>query len=194
MSLIAFDRVGCARGGRVLFEDISFTLAAGEALIVSGPNGVGKSSLMRVAAGLLPPAAGSVTRGGACAFLAEAHALDPERTLAQATGFWAGIDGATGAAVLSALETAGLAHLADVPVRLLSTGQRRRAALVPLIAGGAPLWLLDEPASGLDTASVERLGGIIAAHRAKGGAVLIATHQPIEVPGAAEMVLAGVPA
>lgn len=194
MSGLTFDRVACTRGGRLLFEEVSFAIDGGDALVISGPNGVGKSSLMRIAAGLLTPSAGTVTRGAACAFLAEAHALDPERTLARALGFWARIDGADGDAVAAALDEVGLAHIAEVPVRFLSTGQRRRAALVPLVAGGAPVWLLDEPASGLDVAAVARLGEIIAAHRARGGAVLIATHQPIVLEDAREMALAGVAA
>ncbi|OQW76665.1 MAG: heme ABC exporter, ATP-binding protein CcmA [Proteobacteria bacterium ST_bin13] len=192
MSGLAFDRVACTRGGRLLFENVSFALAGGDALVVSGPNGVGKSSLIRIAAGLLTPSAGTVTGGVARAYLAEAHALDPERTLADALLFWARIDGAGRAEVAAALAEIGLGHIANVPVRLLSTGQRRRAALAPLIAGGAPVWLLDEPASGLDVASVARLGDIIAAHRARGGAVVVATHQPILLPGAREIMLAGV--
>lgn len=184
-----FDRVACMRGGRLLFKDVSFALGSGDALVVSGPNGVGKSSLIRIAAALLTPAAGAVTARMARGYLAEAHALDPERKLVDALGFWAAIDGAGRDAVTKALARVGLAPLADVPVRLLSTGQRRRAALVPLLAGGAPLWLLDEPASGLDVTSVALLGDIIAAHRAGGGAVLVATHQPIALPNAAELVL-----
>ncbi len=194
MSGLAFDCVSCTRGGRLLFEGVSFAIDGGDALIVSGPNGVGKSSLIRIAAGLLAPSAGTVTASVARGFLGEAHALDSERRLADSLSFWARIDGADRRAVDAALDEIGLAHLADVPVRLLSTGQRRRAALAPLIAGGAPVWLLDEPASGLDIASVERLGTIIAAHRARGGAVLIATHQPIAVPGATELVLSGMAA
>ncbi|OYY76692.1 MAG: heme ABC exporter ATP-binding protein CcmA [Sphingomonas sp. 28-62-20] len=192
MSGLAFDQVACTRGGRLLFENVSFALAGGDALVVSGPNGVGKSSLIRIAAGLLTPSAGTVTGGVARAYLAEAHALDPERTLADALLFWARIDGAGRAEVAAALAEIGLAHIANVPVRLLSTGQRRRAALAPLIAGGAPVWLLDEPASGLDVASVARLGDIIGAHRARGGALVVATHQPILLPGAQEIMLAGV--
>lgn len=192
MSGLAFDQVACTRGGRLLFENVSFALAGGDALVVSGPNGVGKSSLIRIAAGLLTPSAGTVTGGVARAYLAEAHALDPGRTLADALLFWARIDGAGRAEVAAALAEIGLAHIANVPVRLLSTGQRRRAALAPLIAGGAPVWLLDEPASGLDVASVARLGDIIGAHRARGGALVVATHQPILLPGAQEIMLAGV--
>ncbi len=191
MTELAFDGVACTRGGRLLFAHVSFALGGGDALIVSGPNGVGKSSLIRIAAGLLSPSSGAVTGSAARAYLAEAHALDPEQTLADALLFWARIDGMGRPQVAAALDEIGLAHIAAVPVRLLSTGQRRRAALAPLIAGGASVWLLDEPASGLDVASVARLGEIIAGHRARGGAVLIATHQPIAVPDAREMTLVG---
>lgn len=195
MTLIGFERVGCVRGGHRLFDDISFALAAGDALIVSGPNGVGKSSLMRVAAGLLRPVAGRVTGAARRALLAEAHALDPELPLADALAFWAMADAvpAPDDAVAAALSLVALSHAASVPVRLLSTGQRRRAALVPLITAKAPVWLLDEPASGLDTAAVDRLAAIVAAHRDGGGAVIVATHQPIALPGATTMVLAAQP-
>lgn len=189
MSGLTFDRVACTRGGRELFRDISFALDGGEALVVSGPNGVGKSSLIRLAAGLLKPSAGSVTRGVAMGYLAETHALDPDRTLIDALSFWVRIDGGSVSELGAALELAGLAPIAQVPVRYLSTGQRRRAALVPLVAGPAPIWLLDEPASGLDVDAVKLLAEIIARHRAKGGAVLVATHQPIAMPDARSLAL-----
>jgi heme exporter protein A len=185
MSLLAFREVACARGGRLLFEGLSFALGPGEACLVIGPNGVGKSSLVRVAAGLLDPAAGLV----ACAdraLLGEHSALDPELPLAKALGFWAALDGGV---VAPALEAVGLAALAEVPVRFLSTGQRRRAAIARVVASGAKVWLLDEPANGLDAASVTMLEGLIAAHRASGGAALVATHLPIAVPDAQEIAL-----
>lgn len=186
MTLLAFRDVSCMRGGRMLFEGLSFALGAGEALLVSGPNGVGKSSLVRVAAGLLAPVAGVVEGDAARALLAEQAALDPELTLGRALGFWAGLDGG---AVTPALEAVGLGGLAMVPVRFLSTGQRRRAAIARVLASEAKVWLLDEPANGLDVASVAMLEGLIAAHRANGGAVLVATHLPIGLPGAVEIAL-----
>lgn len=167
----------------MLFADLSFDLGPGDALLVQGPNGVGKSTLVRIAAGLLPPAAGSVTRGGAVALLSEAAALDPQLPLVKALGFWAGLDGAR-AGVAAALAVMGIEALADVPVRMLSTGQRRRAAIARVIAGGAPLWLLDEPANGLDAASLERLEAAIVVQRAAGGAVLVASHVPVALPSA----------
>jgi heme exporter protein A len=189
MSGLAFDAVTCTRGGRTLFRNVSFSLDGGDAMIVAGPNGIGKSSLIRLAAGLLSPSSGRVESKVAIAYLGEAHALDPERRLIDALMFWARIDGGDRPGMLAALHEVGLAAIADIPVRFLSTGQRRRAAMAPLIAGPAPLWLLDEPASGLDVASVDRLGEIIARHRARGGAVLLATHQPIALPGAATLAL-----
>jgi heme exporter protein A len=186
---LAFAAVACARGGRMLFEGLSFALGAGDAALVSGPTGAGKSSLIRVAAGLLTPAAGAVTAHGGRALLAEAAALDPERTVRAALGFWARLDG-RGAAVADALAAVGLAALAEVPVRLLSTGQRRRVALARVVASGAPVWLLDEPANGLDTGSVAMLEALVAAHRAGGGIALVATHQPVALPGAVPIALA----
>lgn len=183
---LAFDDVTCLRGGRILFEGLSFTLGPGEAGLVRGPNGVGKSSLIRIAAGLLAPLGGRVRSEGVRALLSETAALDDERTLGAALAFWAALDGRRNA-VAGALAAAGLTDLVEVPVRLLSTGQRRRAAFARVLASGAPLWLLDEPANGLDTASIAMLEARIAAHRAGGGVVLVATHQPIALPGAREI-------
>ena len=174
MSLLKLSQVACWRGGRLLFEGLDLTLSAGEAMLVSGPNGSGKSSLLRLVAGLLPPLGGKVVAGRS-ALADERTALDPELPLARALAFWASSDGA----IAPALEAVDLAHLADVPVRLFSTGQLRRASLARVTLSGAPLWLLDEPANGLDRASVDRLSALIAAHLATGGAVLAASHQPL---------------
>lgn len=186
MTQLAFDRVACLRGGRMLFAGVSFSLATGEAALVTGPNGAGKSSLLRVAAGLLEPAAGSVTRIGALALADENAALDRDRTLADALAFWARLDRRKDA-VPAALEAVGLAPIAPVPVRMLSTGQRKRAALARVIASGADIWLLDEPTNGLDRAAIARLEEACARHRAAGGIVLAATHQPLDLPGAVEI-------
>jgi heme exporter protein A len=181
MSLLALEEVACVRGGRLLFEGLSLTLAPGEAALVSGPNGAGKSSLIRLAAGLLRAAAGTVARGEA-ALADEQLALDERQGLGPALAFWVA-DPAPG------IDAMGLAPLAGVPVRMLSTGQRKRAALARVVASGAPLWLLDEPANGLDGDGLARLEGAIAAHRASGGAVLVASHQPLGLPGAATLSL-----
>jgi heme exporter protein A len=174
--LLALGGVACRRGGRLLFEGLNLTLAPGEAALVTGPNGAGKSSLIRLAAGLLRPAAGKVERADA-ALADEYLALDERQRLGTALAFWVSDAG-------PGIEAMGLAPLADVPVRILSTGQRKRAALARVVASGAPLWLLDEPANGLDGDGQKRLEAAMAAHRAAGGAILAASHQPLGLPGA----------
>ena len=186
MSALAARALGVARGRRVLVDGLDFAVERGGAALVTGANGAGKSSLLRVLAGLRTPAGGTVERGGTVAWMGEAAALDGERRLGDALRFWAALDrrGDIAIHVAAALSAVDLGDLADVPVRLLSTGQRRRAALARVVAAGADLWLLDEPASGLDVAAVARLEGLIAGHRATGGAVVVATHQPLAVPDA----------
>jgi len=181
MSLLALDDVACARGGRLLFEGLGLVLAAGEAALVTGPNGAGKSSLIRLAAGLLRPAAGTVRRAEA-ALADERLALDERQRLGDSLAFWV-------AQPAPGIEAMGLAQLVQVPVRMLSAGQRKRAALARVVAGGAPLWLLDEPANGLDDDGRARLEAAMAAHRAAGGAILAATHQPLALPGAKKVAL-----
>ncbi len=181
--LLVMNRVTAVRGGRVLFASMDVKLSPGEAMVVVGPNGAGKSSFLRIAAGLLRPAEGTVERARA-ALADESLALEPRRTLAEALGFWAKLDGTDPA---SAMEKMGLTRLAEVPVRMLSTGQRKRAALARVIASGAPLWLLDEPANGLDSDAQRLLADAMAAHRAAGGAILAATHQPFGLGQAHEI-------
>jgi len=186
LSLLELRAVACDRGGRRLFEGLDLVLEPGGAALVTGPNGAGKSSLIRLAAGLLRPARGSVERSARAALADEKLALDQKLPLGRALAFWSGLDGADPAAAMAAM---GLTELAQVPVRMLSTGQRRRAALARVLASGAPLWLLDEPANGLDSDGEARLEAAMAAHRAGGGAVLAASHQPLALPGAARTVL-----
>ena len=172
---LSMESVACVRGGRLLFEGVDVTLWPGDALVVTGPNGTGKSSLLRIAAGLLRQTAGRVERSAA-ALADENLALDPKLPLGRALAFWAALDGGR---VGDGIAVMGINHLADVPVRMLSTGQRKRAVLARAIASGTPLWLLDEPANGLDGDGLERLAAAMQAHRANGGAILAATHQPI---------------
>ena len=180
-ALLRFENVACLRGGRLLFERIGLELSAGEALWVRGPNGAGKSSLLRLAAGLLVPAAGTIERTAEAALADEALALDRELPLRRALAFWAEMDGRSNCCD-DALAAFDLMHLTEVPVRMLSTGQGRRARLARVQASGAPLWLLDEPANGLDEASILLLGEAVASHLQNGGGVLAASHVPL--PGA----------
>src|SRR3982750_4517915 len=167
-ALLQLSNVALERGGRLLFEGMTLELGAGEALHVAGPNGSGKSSLIRLAAGLLRAKAGRVKRASA-ALADDSLALDRELPLGRALAFWGG-------QVDSAMEALGIAHLAQVPVRLLSSGQLKRATLARVAASDAPLWLLDEPLNGLDAASVERLAQLLRNHRGSGGTVVAASH------------------
>jgi heme exporter protein A len=186
--MLAADGLTVVRGGRVLIEALSFTVPPGGALLVTGANGAGKSSLLRVLAGLGRAAAGSVTRPERMAWLGEASALDGDRRLGETLAFWARLDDGDDR-VAGALAAVALEALADMPVRLLSTGQRRRAAFARVLASGAEGWLLDEPASGLDADAVARLEAAVARHRAAGGVVAVATHQPLDLPDAVEVTL-----
>jgi heme exporter protein A len=169
--LLRFESVSCRRGGRLLFEGLDLVVGPGDALQVSGPNGSGKSSLLRLAAGLLRPESGRV-EASPLALADDNFALDRELPLGRALGFWGGD-------VKAALGGLGLTSLVDVPVRLLSAGQARRASLARVAATGAPLWLLDEPANALDSSSFDQLGDLIARHRDAGGAVIAASHSPL---------------
>ena len=171
-ALLRFQSVACIRGGRLLFEGLDLELGPGEALHVTGPNGSGKSSLIRLAAGLLRPAAGRVAQGAKAALADEHLALDRELALRRALAFW--VDGAP---LQRGLEAMGIAALRDVPVRLLSAGQARKARLARVVASDGKIWLLDEPLNGLDSEGGARLAGAIATHRLAGGAVLAASHQ-----------------
>jgi heme exporter protein A len=167
--LLRFEEVALRRGGRQLFEGLSFELGQGERLQVMGPNGSGKSSLIRLAAGLLRAESGRIERSP-LALADDAMALDGELELGRALQFW-------NAAPEKAMDSLGLAHLALVPVRLLSSGQLKRATLARVAASGAPLWLLDEPLNALDADGAKRLGGLVERHLEAGGAVLAASHQ-----------------
>lgn len=184
---LAASDLACLRGERLLFSGLSFTLEAGQALQVAGSNGIGKSSLIRICAGLLRAFAGAVESAGTIGLVDERPALDPHLPLGKALAFWGRIDGAVAPDALAAL---GLEPLLDVPVRYLSTGQKKRAALARLLGQQAPVWLLDEPLNGLDTSAVALVEGLVADHCAKGGVALVASHQPIVLPGAQRIELA----
>jgi heme exporter protein A len=177
--------LACRRGERLLFRKLSFALSSGEALQIAGPNGIGKTSLLRITAGLMRPYAGTVDRAGDIALLDDRLALDENRALGSALDFWAKLDGRA-----ADVDRFGLSSLLDVPVRYLSTGQRKRASLARISARNAPIWLLDEPLNGLDVAAVEAVETLAAEHCARGGIALIASHQPFTLPGMKQLVLA----
>lgn len=169
--LLRFENVALRRGGRLLFEGLTFELGPGERLQVTGANGSGKSSLIRLAAGLLRPEQGRVD-GSQLVLAADDLALDRELPLARALQFW-------NSSPLAAMDALGLGHLAPMPVRLLSSGQLKRATLARVAASGAPLWLLDEPLNALDSDGAKKVGFVVERHLESGGAVLAASHQKL---------------
>ncbi|MBI4184383.1 MAG: heme ABC exporter ATP-binding protein CcmA [Proteobacteria bacterium] len=201
----------CIRGERGVFAGLSFALAPGGALLLTGPNGSGKSSLLRLMAGLARPARGEIRwRGRPIAEDAEAHrarlayvghldAVKPALTVSENAAFWAALaaDGAGRAALAARVEAAlarfRLAHLAGLPARLLSAGQRRRLGLARALCARAVLWLLDEPAVSLDERAVGDLAEAIAGHRAAGGLVVVSSHTALALPGARRLDLAAHP-
>lgn len=194
---LVFAGIAVVRGERLVLDGAAGTVGHGAALLLKGPNGAGKSTLLRILAGLLRPDAGAVAWDGEAqadppewsrhvAYVGHLDALKPGLTVAENLRPWA-----RGGAVEGGLAAMGLETLAAIPARFLSAGQRRRAALARLALSAAPLWLLDEPTNALDTASLARLEALLAAHRARGGAVVAATHQGLALPGAATLDLAG---
>jgi len=207
--VFAGESLTCLRGERLVFVDLDFMLGAGGAVALVGPNGSGKSSLLRLMAGLLRPWAGALTwnsdpisddteaHGGRLHYVGHLDAVKPALTVAENVAFWAGLRGARADRpggvgvddVKAALEAFAIGHLADVPGRFLSAGQKRRVSLARLMAAPAPLWLLDEPTTALDAAAIAALEGAIARHRAGGGMVVASTHADIAMAGAATLKL-----
>lgn len=178
------------RGGREIFAGLDFALAAGTALAITGANGAGKSSLLRIIAGLLPISGGTVALEGGDTELTlaeQAHYLghrDPIKgalTARENLAFWQDYLGGDGEDLVSSLQAAGLGHVADLPAAYLSAGQRRRLSMARLLAVKRPLWLLDEPTSALDTAGQAIFATIMTAHLATGGLIAAATHTPLGI-------------
>lgn len=180
---LLIEGAACVRGGRLLFEGLDLRLDPGGAAVAVGPNGAGKSSLLRMAAGLLAAAAGRVERASA-SLADESLALDERLPLGRALDFWSRLDGGDARSAMAAM---GIDGLAALPVRMLSTGQRKRAALARVVASRAALWLLDEPVNGLDSEGLGLLAEAMAAHRRAGGAILAASHQSLGLMDAAEV-------
>jgi heme exporter protein A len=196
VTVFAGAGLACQRGERAVFADLAFSVAAGEVLLLRGANGSGKSSLLRCMAGLLVPAAGRLTwddkpvaldadaHRGRLRYLGHQDAVKPALTVAENLALWQHLHGKHDRVFIgTALVRLGIDHLAGLPARLLSAGQRRRVALARLLAAPAPLWLLDEPTNALDDDGVRRFVAIVGAHCAGGGIVMLAAHGDPGVAG-----------
>ncbi len=193
--------LACQRSGRPVFDGVSFSVGSGQVLALRGPNGAGKSSLLRVLAGLLPASAGKVALEGVelgqdaerftgrIAYAGHADAIKPQLSVAENLAFWAALFGARDAS--DAIAAFDLADIAHRPAHACSAGQKRRLGLARLaLSRGRPLWLLDEPTVSLDPAASARLFSVIRNHCATGGAAIIATHIPLDLPNMTELALA----
>jgi heme exporter protein A len=202
MRLSATD-LACRRGGREVFAGVSFSVAGGESLTIRGRNGAGKSSLLRMAVGLVRIAGGrlaleggdpELTIGEQAHYLGHLDALKPSLSVEENLRFWSDFLGAAAVDLGEPLRAVGLDALADLPAAYLSAGQRRRLSIARLLAVKRPLWLLDEPTSTLDAAAQMKLGEIMRAHLAGGGIMLAATHSPLQLEGTRELNLDSVSA
>ncbi len=182
------------RGGRMVLDDVSFSLTSAQAVLLTGPNGVGKSTLIRALLGLVRREAGVITvqlahgevapLDGLCHYIGHRDAIKPGLSVAENVRFWQQFLGGASTTPKDALGAVGLADLADLPAAYLSAGQRRRLGLARLVAVRRPIWLLDEPTSALDTASELQLVRLMRAHLEQNGAILAATHLTIDLPHA----------
>ncbi len=190
--------ITCIRGERLVFTGLDFSVGSGGALVLIGPNGSGKSSLLRMMAGLLRPASGKMEWNGENAlddfdehasnlhYVGHHDAVKPVLSVLENVRFWAGVRGGevSDKNILTALDAFAAKHLADIPGRFLSAGQKRRVNLARIIAAPAPLWLLDEPTTALDRASISLLDKAIKHHREGGGIVVLSTHADIDLEAA----------
>lgn len=197
MRLVGED-LACVRGGREVFDGVSFAVPAGGLMQLRGPNGAGKSSLLRLIAGLVRPAAGRLALDGGATdvplaeqvhYVGHLDALKAALTVAENLRFWAAMLGRADRTVPDALEAVGIGALADFPAAVLSAGQRRRLALARLLAAFRPVWLLDEPTTALDADGRDRLFVLLADHLSAGGLALVATH--VDLPLACDTLTLG---
>lgn len=195
MRLSASD-LACQRGGREVFAGLTFSVAEGETLVVTGRNGAGKSSLLRMIAGLLRVAGGLLTLADGDSeltipeqvhYLGHQDALKPSLSVAENLAFWTDYLGAGGSPVGTALAAVGLDDLSSLPAAYLSAGQKRRLSLARLLTVNRPIWLLDEPTAALDRPAQQKLADVMLDHLGRGGLILAATHAPIGIAAAREL-------
>lgn len=194
------ENLTCKRGGRIVIARLNFSVARGEALLLSGANGSGKSTLLRLIAGYLSPSAGRLAlKGGAidmpigaqCHYCGHLDALKPSLTVRENLGFWQAWFGASWYSIDEALVQFNIDHLADLPLSYLSAGQRRRLSLARLLVAKRPIWLLDEPTSALDRQSVDQFCVLLRQHIENDGMLIAATHLPLKLDGAKQLDLGG---
>lgn len=182
--LIEGKSLSCHRSARLVFADLDFTMKSGMAMMVRGANGAGKTTLLRVIAGLLPLSGGSLKRPETASlyhYLGHQNALKKQKTVKEILSFWAEFhgNGASRISTTDILEAAGIGGLADMKTAALSSGQQRRLALTRLIVAPRPIWLLDEPLTGLDDNGKDWLTDMAQAHLEQKGLIIAASHEPL---------------
>lgn len=185
------ENLDCIRGERRVLTQLDFDITDGEVLVLTGRNGAGKSTLLRLMSGLLKPSDGRLAWDGESIFedvsehnrrmtyIGHAEAVKPTLSVLENVDFWRGVRGQPGSPAIDALDAVGIRHLASLPARYLSAGQRRRVALTRALTSGAKLWLLDEPTTALDAEAATNFGVIVDAHRRAGGMAVISTHSDL---------------
>lgn len=187
--------LACLRGERLVLNGTAFRVDSGTVLVLAGANGTGKSTLLRLMAGLMRPSGGTLLWDGVdvaedrdahrarLAYVGHADAVKPALSVIENARFWADVSGAGGQSAEQALESLEIGHLADLPARYLSAGQRRRLGLTRMLTSAARLWLLDEPTTALDADSSQRVAALIDGHRKAGGMAVVSTHLDLGVDG-----------